>query len=98
MYIYAGLNNLRSSQARLSANAMGDRVEELFEKDFDFEQQYHTMLDGKWDHMMDQTHMGYVYFQQPMTNVMPQITKVQKRKQALPGVMRVSPEGTLAAW
>ncbi|KAL0562969.1 hypothetical protein V5O48_019109, partial [Marasmius crinis-equi] len=69
MYIYAGLNNLRASQARLSANAMGDQVEEFFEKDFDIEQQYHTILDGKWDHMMDQTHMGYVYFQQPMTNV-----------------------------
>ncbi|KAG7087753.1 hypothetical protein E1B28_013694 [Marasmius oreades] len=98
LYIYAGMNNLRASQARLSANALGDQVEELFEKDFDLETQYHSILDGKWDHMMDQTHLGYVYFQQPMTNVMPQITKVQKRKEALAGVMRISPEGTFGAW
>ncbi|KAF9262013.1 hypothetical protein L218DRAFT_904506 [Marasmius fiardii PR-910] len=98
MYIFAGMNNLRASQARLSANALGDQVEELFDKDFDLESQYHSILDGKWDHMMDQTHLGYVYFQQPMANVMPQITKIQKNKQALAGVMRITPEGTLAAW
>ncbi|KAJ8073009.1 hypothetical protein PM082_019877 [Marasmius tenuissimus] len=98
MYIYAGLNNLRASQARLSANALADQVEELFEKDFDLETQYHSILDGKWDHIMDQTHIGYSYWQQPMTNVMPQVTKVQKRKQAIAGVMRITPEGTKGAW
>jgi hypothetical protein len=29
---------------------------------------------------------------------MPPISRVQKNKQALPGVMRISPEGSLAAW
>ncbi|KAF9481597.1 hypothetical protein BDN70DRAFT_517933 [Pholiota conissans] len=98
MLIAAGQNNLRASQARLSANQLADTVEELFEKDFDFEQQYHTMLNGKWDHMMDQTHLGYFYWQQPMTNSMPLISRVQTKKQALAGVMRIAPEGTLGAW
>lgn len=26
------------------------------------------LLTGKWDHMMDQTHVGYYYWQQPMAN------------------------------
>ncbi|KAJ7773957.1 hypothetical protein B0H16DRAFT_1510537 [Mycena metata] len=98
MMIAAGQNNLRASQARLSANALADQVEMLFENDFSLEAEYHTILDGKWDHMMDQTHLGYAYWQQPMTNSMPMITRVQKNKQALPGVMRISPEGSLAAW
>ncbi|KAJ7245615.1 glycoside hydrolase family 115 protein [Mycena haematopus] len=98
MMIAAGQNNLRASQARLSANALANQVETLFENDFDLETQYHTLLDGKWDHMMDQTHLGYAYWQQPMTNSMPPVTRVQKNKQALPGIMRISPEGSLAAW
>ena len=46
MLIAAGMNNLRASQARLSTNDLADQVQELFEKDFDFEMQYHTMLGG----------------------------------------------------
>ncbi|KAJ7146212.1 hypothetical protein C8R44DRAFT_9545 [Mycena epipterygia] len=98
MLISAGQSILRASQARLSANQFADQAETLFENDFALETQYHTLLNGKWDHMMDQTHLGYAYWQQPMTNSMPPISRVQKNKQALPGVMRISPEGTLAAW
>lgn len=42
--------------------------------------------------------VGYDYWQQPMQNSMPPITRIQARKQALPGVMRVVPEGTYGAW
>ncbi|KAJ7092468.1 hypothetical protein B0H15DRAFT_175137 [Mycena belliarum] len=98
MMVAAGQNNLRATQSRLSTNALADEVETLFEHDFDLETEYHTLLDGKWDHMMDQTHLGYQYWQQPMSNAMPLISRVQKNKQALPGAMRISPEGSLAAW
>ncbi|KAF5353373.1 hypothetical protein D9756_008047 [Leucocoprinus leucothites] len=93
-----GMNNLRSSQAFLSTNDFADKAEELFEQDWDFENEYHTMLGGKWDHMMDQTHLGYYYWQQPMTNSMTAINRVQKRKQALAGFMRIAPEGSRGAW
>ncbi|KAJ6564988.1 hypothetical protein DFH09DRAFT_1475574 [Mycena vulgaris] len=98
MLIAAGQNNLRATQARLSTNGLADQVETLFENDFALETQYHSLLNGKWNHMMDQTHLGYAYWQQPMTNSMPMVSRVQKNKQALPGVMRISPEGSLAAW
>ncbi|KAF8064309.1 hypothetical protein FPV67DRAFT_1672029 [Lyophyllum atratum] len=98
LLITAGMNNMRASQARLSANALADQAEKFFEQDFDIETQYHQLLDGKWNHMMDQTHLGYYYWQQPMTNTMPAVNRVQSRKQALAGVMRIVPEGTLGAW
>ncbi|KAF8999865.1 hypothetical protein BDQ17DRAFT_1427597 [Cyathus striatus] len=98
MLISAGMNNLRASQARYSVNALADQVEQLFENDFDLETQYDNLLDGKWQHMMDQTHVGYYYWQQPMTNTMPMVTRMQKNKQNLAGVMRIVPEGTLGAW
>ncbi|KAJ7866061.1 hypothetical protein B0H14DRAFT_2347693 [Mycena olivaceomarginata] len=97
MLIAAGKNNLRASQARLSANTLADQVETLFEHDFDLEAQYHSLLDGESSTDLD-VDLGYAYWQQPMTNSMPLITRVQKNKQALPGMMRISPEGSLAAW
>jgi len=48
--------------------------------------------------MMEQTHLGYYYWQQPMANTMPLITRVQRNKQALAGIMRIAPEGTAGAW
>lgn len=47
MWIFAGQNNLRASQARLSTNNLADQVEDLFEQDFALEQQYHALLDGQ---------------------------------------------------
>ncbi|KAH9476877.1 hypothetical protein JR316_0010793 [Psilocybe cubensis] len=114
MLITAGQNNMRASQARLSTNQLADTVEQLFEHDFDIETQYHTILDGKWDQYvlfwqsfwlsvnniinLNDTDLGYFYWQQPMTNSMPMISRVQSKKNALAGVMRIVPEGTLGAW
>ncbi|KXN92531.1 hypothetical protein AN958_05386 [Leucoagaricus sp. SymC.cos] len=88
LLVNVGMNNLRSSQAFLSTNQFADKAEELFEHDWDFENEYHTMLDD----------LGYYYWQQPMTNSMSVVNRVQKRKQALAGFMRIAPEGTRGAW
>ncbi|KAI0085503.1 hypothetical protein BDY19DRAFT_996640 [Irpex rosettiformis] len=98
MWISSGLSALRASQARISANTYADQVEDLFEQDYQLEQQYHQLLNGKWDHMMDQTHVMYYYWQQPMANTMPPTTRVQAKKQALAGPLRVGIEGSLGAW
>jgi hypothetical protein len=58
LYINAGLNQLYASQARSQVNALADSVEQLFEYDADLRDQYHSLLDGKWNHQMDQTHLG----------------------------------------
>ena len=47
MIIYAGMNAVRASQARLSTNELADRVEELFDIDYELESQYHSLLDGE---------------------------------------------------
>ncbi|KAI0758924.1 hypothetical protein C8Q74DRAFT_1300824 [Fomes fomentarius] len=104
MWIAAGINNLRASQARLSANDFMDHVVNLFDQDYAIEVDYHSILNGTqmrhavMDHMMDQTHVMYHYWQQPMANTMPLVTKVQSKKQALAGAMRIIPEGSAGAW
>ncbi|QRV92864.1 glycoside hydrolase family 115 protein [Ceratobasidium sp. AG-Ba] len=94
LYYAVGRNNLYASQARLSTNDLADQAAELFESDYDLEAQYHALFDGKWDHFMDQTHLGYYYWQQPMTNTMPAVNRVAAKKQALAGPMRITVEGS----
>lgn len=54
MWIAAGINNLRASQARLSANDFMDDVVNLFDQDYAIEVDYHSILNG--------TQMRYVFF------------------------------------
>jgi hypothetical protein len=51
---------------------MAKKVKELFYIDTLLTWHYnHIMSNGKWNHQMDQTHIGYTYWQQPDTNIMP---------------------------
>jgi hypothetical protein len=55
-------------------NLYAARVKELFRADADLAAAYnHVLANGKWDHMMDQTHIGYTSWQEPPVNVMPQV-------------------------
>lgn len=52
MWMSSGINNLRASQARISANTFADQVEDLFEQDFALETQYHQLLNGVYGFRM----------------------------------------------
>jgi hypothetical protein len=59
MQIAAGRNLLYARQGRLSANAEAERVQALFREDQALSDYYNTELaNGKWNHLMDQTHLG----------------------------------------
>lgn len=62
LMISAAKNNLYAEQGRTSTNAMAQHVLNEFAYDHQLTAQYNGLLDGKWDHMMDQTHLGYVYW------------------------------------
>ncbi|HES59987.1 MAG TPA: glycosyl hydrolase, partial [Caldithrix sp.] len=77
LYITAGMNRLYAKQGRAAANPLAERVKELFDKDAEITEYYHTELaDGKWNHMMSQTHIGYTYWQQPPENTMPEVKTI----------------------
>ena len=49
-------------------------VKKYFAEDSSLSHYYNTVMsDGKWNHMMDQTHIGYTYWQQPEKNAMPKV-------------------------
>lgn len=64
-FIYVSLrvaqakNLLFARQRRNSANAWAQKALQIFESDFELQEEYHALLDGKWNHMLSQTHYGY---------------------------------------
>jgi hypothetical protein len=92
LYIEAGRNRLYARQGRASANDAAAATRELFAADAAWTDQYnHGLLQGKWNHMMDQTHIGYTYWQEPRINLMPAVSEVQPLHRAY---MQVAPEGS----
>jgi hypothetical protein len=75
--ITAGRNALYATQGRASTNALAAHARDLFAADATLTARWDAMLDGKWRHMMDQTHLGYTTWQQPVRNVMPAVADVQ---------------------
>lgn len=76
---YAQAQNVKlASEKNPEANAFADRVKKDFEYDAYLSDFYNNkMSGGKWKHMMDQTHIGYTYWQQPDKNIMPAVTYVE---------------------
>jgi hypothetical protein len=96
LYITVGKNRLYAGQGRASANDLAADARALFKTDQDLSDYYnHTLLNGKWNHMMDQTHIGYTYWQQPPKNSMPKVTEIQVPESA---EMGVAVEGSASAW
>lgn len=82
MYVAAGKNQYYGIRGAASANYYADKVKELFEKDVLLTQKYHELENGKWNHMMSQTHIGYTYWNHPPLNMMPAVSYVQVQKPA----------------
>ncbi|MGH7992709.1 MAG: glycosyl hydrolase 115 family protein, partial [Limisphaerales bacterium] len=96
LYITAAKNRLYASQGRASANDYAAQARALFQADADLSAYYnHALADGRWDHMMDQTHIGYTYWQQPPTNVMPQVEEIEIPTNA---EMGIALEGSTNVW
>ncbi|PQE31461.1 immunoglobulin i-set domain-containing protein [Rutstroemia sp. NJR-2017a WRK4] len=93
IHIGAGKNALYTEQKRNAANEVFQEVVGLFKQDHNLTQRYHNLLGGKWNHMLDQTHLGYDYWQQPMRNALPPMALVQDLETSVAGNIGVGVEG-----
>ncbi len=74
LYVTVAKNRLYAAQGRAAANQLAQRAKVLFGRDSLLSRQYNTeMADGKWNHFMDQTHIGYTSWQEPRQNIMPAV-------------------------
>ena len=96
IYITAGRNQMYAVQGRASTNDLATHVRDLFQQDAALSKEYNqTLAHGKWNHMMDQTHLGYTFWNQPPVNVMPPVQEVQVPEKA---EMGIAVEGSYMPW
>ena len=73
MYWNVAWNKYGAAKNSNLTNEHADKAKQLYRNDSLIAVQYHSIQNGKWNHMMDQTHIGYTYWQQPPVNKMPDV-------------------------
>jgi hypothetical protein len=77
MYVSTAKNKYYASIRYILTNSYADKVKLLFERDNSITKYFNdTLANGKWHHMMDQTHIGYTYWQQPFIDKMPNVISI----------------------
>ncbi|MCJ7729890.1 MAG: glycosyl hydrolase 115 family protein, partial [Sedimentisphaerales bacterium] len=96
LYITVGKNWLYAGQKRASTNDLATQARALFKADAELSEYYNkTMANGKWNHMMDTTHIGYTSWNPPPKNNMPDVREINVPAEANMGV---AVEGSVSAW
>ncbi len=98
LYVSAGKNQLYARQGRASANNMAARTQELFQADTALMTYYNKVYaNGRWNHFMDQTHLGYTSWNPPRKN---SIGTLRLSNVTLPdsSLLGVAVEGSESAW
>lgn len=85
MYYHVALNKEAYKNKYAAANGYADKVNRLYTDDSLITLHYHQLNNGKWNHMMSQTHIGYTYWQQPPRQKMPGLQYVPVDSIMAPG-------------
>lgn len=93
MYFEAAKNKFFAQSGNAAeADRAAANVKRLFNHDQEISDFYNNKLaDGKWHHMMDQTHIGYVSWFDPKNNTIPELFKASSVGQA-PDSLHKSPQ------
>lgn len=79
MYYSVAMNKKLAHENDIKANYWADRVEYCFRRDSLLCADYnHNISGGKWNHMMDQVHIGYSSWHPPVRNIMPKTYRVEQ--------------------
>jgi hypothetical protein len=98
LYVAAGKNQLYARQGRASTNDMAARTNELFKADTALMTYFNKVYaNGRWNHFMDQTHLGYTSWNPPRKN---SLSAIKLTNLTLPdsSILGVAVEGSENAW
>jgi len=96
MYLASAKNKFYGDQGRVSANDESVLADKDFARDAQLATYFNdTLLNGKWAHMMDEKHIGYMTWTEPPVNKLPAFIKVTPVAGA---EMGVAIEGSAAYW
>ncbi len=77
LYLNTALNKMHAALGSVKANEYAEKVKQRYLQDSLISKEYNSIANGKWNHMMDQTHIGYTYWQQPIRQKIPDLVYVQ---------------------
>ncbi len=98
LYLAAGKNALYARQGRASANDCATETRLLFQADTNLMNDFNrNFAGGKWDHFMDQSHIGYTSWRDPAHNNLDAI-KLAELDVTNAAALGVAVEGSEAAW
>jgi hypothetical protein len=98
MYLAAARNALYAQQKRAGTNDWAARTRELFKADGDLMTYFNKVFaGGKWDHFMDQSHIGYTSWRDPPENTMNAIRLTEIDVPA-PAALGIAVQGSNLAW
>ncbi len=98
LYLAAGKNDLYFRQGRASTNNMANQTRLLFKADTSLMGYFNRIFaGGKWNHFMDQSHLGYTGWADPPTNSLRAI-KLNEFEIPESANMGVAIEGSESVW
>jgi hypothetical protein len=97
LYYAVAMNKKLAADKDLRANYWADYADSCFTRDAAFAADYnHNIAGGKWDHMMDQTHIGYRSWDEPRGgNVKPTVVRVQPSEAVAGGYVFTEKDGVV---
>lgn len=97
MYYAVAMNRDLAAVGDAKANSWADKAEVCFERDSLLTHHYNKEISGgKWDHMMDQTHIGYTSWQQPEQNQMPEVQRIPENGSTPEPPLFIEKEGVVS--
>ncbi len=95
-YAYA-MNDYLASKNDAEANVWAQKARQCYDRDSVLCYEYnHKIADGKWNHMMDQLHIGYRSWQEPRFRYFPQPKTVDEAKAVAPSNIFVESNGVVS--
>jgi hypothetical protein len=73
LYYTVAQNREAAKTNQPTTNQLAEKAKALFAKDAEISRRYNTLAGGKWNHMMDQMHIGYKAWHDEPRDVMPEV-------------------------
>lgn len=98
MYYAVAMNHKLAAEKDLKANDWADYADKCFARDAEYTKDYNLNISGgKWNHMMDQTHIGYKSWDEPKEgNIKPTVYRITKEEAKTGGYIFEEKNGVVA--
>ena len=98
MYYAVAMNHKLAEEKDPKANYWADYADECFARDAEYTKDYNRNISGgKWNHMMDQTHIGYKSWDEPKEgNIKPTVYRITPEEAKTGGYIFEEKNGVVA--